>query len=77
MCADCDSVKPARPPKPLIVHRFCRTRDIVRAYVRVCPRSLEEETVIRGVDDDEPFLSERAPQSDANTGRPNGEHFSI
>lgn len=62
--ASCNSGRPTKPPKPLIVHRFCRTRDLVAAYIRVCPRSLEEETVVRGFDDAGLFRLEEAPQLD-------------
>ena len=64
----CDSARPTRRPRPVIVHRFCRTRDIVRVYVRVCPRrrrSLPEETVAHG---DEPSMSKRSLQLNTNIG---------
>lgn len=52
-----------KPP----IYKFCRTRDLIAVYVRVCPRSLEE-TVVRGVDVERPSKSEREIEVPANTG---------
>lgn len=54
------------PSCDAVMYNFCRTRDLIKVFVRICSRSMEE-TVVRGVNVEGPSKSERTMQADTST----------